>query len=141
MKKGENKSSTSIGASLTRITGKNRRATTISSLSTWVRFCYTKHMPWILATCHICNMQALYFMCVRAWVCACVRTATTNQMVSSTRPGAEVLSTRVNLFKFNLCVRYSYSYSMYSEFMSTSVYFSIYTVKTNLFVVNKIKLS
>ena len=85
------------------------------------------------------------------YVCACmgvsVHMATTNQMVSSTRPGAEVLGTRVNFYKYpysyNLCVRYSYAYSMtvYSEFMKTSVYFSIHTVKTNLFVVNKIKLS
>ena len=35
MKKGENKSSTSIGASLTWTTGKKRRATTITSLRTW----------------------------------------------------------------------------------------------------------
>ena len=71
MKKAENQSSTSIGASLTRTTGKKRRATTITSLSTWVSFCYTKPMamPWRLSTCHICNMQALYFM----WVCACAR--------------------------------------------------------------------
>ena len=34
MKKGENKSSTSISASLTRTIGKKRRATTITSLST-----------------------------------------------------------------------------------------------------------
>ena len=45
MKKGENKSSTSIGASLTRTTGKKRRVTIITSLSTWVSFCYTKPMP------------------------------------------------------------------------------------------------
>ena len=75
----------------------------------------------------------------------CVRTATTNQMVSSTRPEAEVLGTRV-IFFLNTrthitCVRYSYSYSMYKKIMSTSVYFSIYTVKTNLFVVHKMKLS
>ena len=38
------------------------------------------------------------------YVGVCVRTATTNQMVSSTRPEAEVLSTRVIFFK------YSYSY-------------------------------
>ena len=79
------------------------------------------------------------------YVGLCVRMATTNQMVSSTRPEAEVLGTRVIFLKYsysyNLCVRYSYSYSMYAEFMSTSVYFSIYTVKTNLFVVNKMKLS
>ena len=140
MKKAENKSSTSIGASLTRTTGKKRRATTITSLCTWVSFCYTKPMPWRLSTCHICNMQALYFM----WVCACARLLK-KQMVSSTRPEAEVLGTRVIFFKYsysyNLCVRYSYSYSMYAECMSTSVYFSIYTVKTNLFVVNKMKLS
>ena len=30
------------------------------------------------------------------YVGVCVRTATTNQMVSSTRPEAEVLGTRVN---------------------------------------------
>ena len=79
------------------------------------------------------------------YVGVCVRTATTNQMVSSTRPEAEVLGTRVFLkkysYSYNLCVRYSYSYSMYAEFMSTSVYFSIYTVKTNLVVINKMKLS
>ena len=68
MKKGKNKS-TSIGASLTRTTWKKRRATTITSVSTWMSFCYTKPMPWKLSTCHICNMQALYFM----WVCACAR--------------------------------------------------------------------
>ena len=45
MKKGENKSSTSIGAKITRTIGKKRRATTITSLSTWVSFCYTKPMP------------------------------------------------------------------------------------------------
>ena len=57
MKNAENKSS------------KKRRATTITGLSTWVSFCYTKPMPWRLSTCNICNMQALYFM----WVCACAR--------------------------------------------------------------------
>ena len=56
MKKGKNKSSTIIGASLTRTTGEKRRATTITSLNTWVSFCYTKPMPWRLSTCHICNM-------------------------------------------------------------------------------------
>ena len=79
------------------------------------------------------------------YVGVCVRTATRNQIVSSTRPEAEVLGTRVIFFKYSysykLCVRYSYSYSMYAEFMSTYVYFSIYTVKSNLFVVNKMKLS
>ena len=69
MKKGENKSSTSISASLTWTTGKKRGATTITSLSTWVSFCYTKPMAWRLSTCHISNMQALRFM----WVCACGR--------------------------------------------------------------------
>ena len=69
MKKGENKSSTSISASLTRTTGKKGRATTIPSLRTRVSFCYTKHMAWRLSTCHICNMQALCFM----WVSACAR--------------------------------------------------------------------
>ena len=139
MKKAEKKSSTSIGASLTRTTGKKRRATTITSLSTWVSFCYTKPMPWRLSTCHICNMQALYFM----WVCACARL---QQIKWCPRPDLRrkysvleyfFLNTRTH----NLCVRYSYSYSMYAEFMSTSVYFSIYTVKTNLFVVHKMKLT
>ena len=84
MKKGENKSSTSIGASLTWTTGKKRRATTITNLSTWVSLCYANPMPWILATC-------------RHYIaCGCVRAhGTTNQMVSSTRPEAEILGTRV----------------------------------------------
>ena len=69
MKKRENKSSTSISASLTRTTVKKRRATTITSLSTWVSLCYAKPMPWRLSTCHICKMQALYCM-----VYGCVRT-------------------------------------------------------------------
>ena len=140
MKKAENKSSTSISASFTRTTGKKRRATTITSLSTWVSFCYTKPMLW-----RFINMPHMQHAGTIFYVGVCVRTATTNQMVSSTRPEAEVLGTRVIFFKYsysyNLCVRYSYSYSMYAEFMSTSVYFSIYTVKTNLFVVNKMKLS
>ena len=67
------------------------------------------------------------------YVCVCVRTATRNQMVSSTRPEAEVLGTRVIFFKYsysyNLCVRYPYSYSMYAEFMSTCVLFNIYCEK------------
>ena len=71
-------------------TGKERRATTITSLSTWMSFCYTKSMPWRLSTCHIYNMQALNFVCVCVRVCARVRTATTNQMVSSARPVTRV---------------------------------------------------
>ena len=64
------------------------------------------------------------------YVGVCVRTATINQMVSSTRPEAEpeaeVLGTRVIFFKYsysyNLCVRYSYSYSMYAEVLK---YFNV----------------
>ena len=47
------------------------------------------------------------------YVGVCVRTATTNQMVSSTRSEAEVLGTRVIFFKYsysyNLCVRYTHN--------------------------------
>ena len=141
MKKGKNKSSTSISVSLTRTTGKKRRAT-ITSLSTWVSLCYTKPMAWRLSTCHIRNMQALYFM----WVCACARL---QQIKWCPRPDLRrkysvheyiFENTRTHI-TYELCVRYSYSYSMYAEFMSTYVYFSIYTVKTNLFVVNKMKFS
>ena len=63
MKKGENKSSTSISASLT--------------------------MP------HMQHAGTILYVGV------CVRTATTNQMVSSTRPEAEVLGTRVNFLKYS----------------------------------------
>ena len=35
------------------------------------------------------------------YVGVCVRTATTNQIVSSTRPEAEVLGTRVKFFKYS----------------------------------------
>ena len=41
------------------------------------------------------------------YVGVCVRTATTNQIVSSTRPEAEVFGTRVNVFKYS----YSYNWS------------------------------
>ena len=42
---------------------------------------------------HMQHAGTIFYVC--ACVGVCVRTATTNQMVSLTRPGAEVLSTRV----------------------------------------------
>ena len=56
MKKRENESSTSIGASLTQTTGKKRRATTITSLS----------------LCHGYYQHATYATCRHYILCGCV---------------------------------------------------------------------
>ena len=53
----------------------------------------------------IINMPHMQHAGTIFYVGVCVRTATTNQIVSSTRPEAEVFGTRVNVFK------YSYSYN------------------------------
>ena len=78
------------------------------------------------------------------YVGVCVRTATTNQMVSSTRPEAEVLGTRVIFFKYsysyNLCQVLVFILNVRRIYEYICVLFNIYC-ENFVFLVNKMKLS